>query len=62
MSPTIRSFLRMSMNNFTWAVQPVDYLANHQVVSGTDNLIYSPAEALTRADFVTMLTRAYSDE
>lgn len=46
--------------HFTWAVQPVDYLANHQVVSGTDNLIYSPAEELTRADFVTMLTRAYS--
>ena len=44
---------------YSWAVQPVDYLANHKIVSGTDDLVYSPAQPLTRADFVTMLTRAY---
>lgn len=48
--------------NFSWAVQPVDYLAMHRVVSGTDDMVYSPADALTRADFVTMLARAYSME
>lgn len=46
--------------SFSWAVQPVDYLAMRGVVSGTDHLVYGPADALTRADFVTMLTRAYS--
>lgn len=42
-----------------WAVQSVDYLANHNIVSGTERLVYSPAQTLTRADFVTMLARAY---
>lgn len=45
---------------FSWAVQPVDYLSNHKIVSGTDNCVYSPEKELSRADFVTMLTRAYS--
>lgn len=45
--------------HYSWAVQPVDYLANLKVVSGTANCVYSPEKALSRADFVTMLTRAY---
>ena len=45
--------------NYSWVVQPVDYLANHKVVSGTANCVYSPEKALSRADFVMMLTRAY---
>ena len=45
--------------HYAWAVQPVDYLANHKVISGTADCVYSPERALSRADFVTMLTRAY---
>ena len=45
--------------NYSWVVQPVDYLANHKVVSGTANCVYSPEKALSRADFVMMLNRAY---
>lgn len=42
-----------------WAMQQIDYLAKENVVSGTDNCVYSPHAALTRADFVVMLYRAY---
>lgn len=44
---------------YKWAFHAIDYLANTGVVSGTGNLIYSPAQTLSRADFVLMLYRAY---
>ncbi len=44
---------------YRWAFHAIDYLANTNVVTGTGNLIYSPAESLSRADFVLMLYRAY---
>ncbi|MGN1008555.1 MAG: S-layer homology domain-containing protein [Butyricicoccus sp.] len=44
---------------YAWAVQPVDFLANLKIISGTANCVYTPEKALSRADFVTMLTRAY---
>lgn len=45
---------------FSWAVHPIDFLKNRRVVSGTSDLVYSPEKKLTRADFVSMLTRAYN--
>lgn len=47
---------------YDWAFHAIDYLANTGVVSGTGNLIYSPAKTLSRADFVLMLYRAYDME
>ncbi len=47
---------------YSWAFHAIDYLANTGVVSGTGNLIYSPAKTLSRADFVLMLYRAYDME
>ncbi|MBS5145567.1 MAG: S-layer homology domain-containing protein [Butyricicoccus pullicaecorum] len=47
---------------YDWAFHAIDYLANTGVVSGTGNLIYSPAKTLSRADFVLMLYRAYGME
>ncbi len=48
--------------HLSWVVQPVDYLANAGIVSGTDHCVYSPEDKLSRADFVTMLNRAYDME
>lgn len=45
---------------FSWAVHPIDFLANNKIVRGTADLVYSPEKALTRADFAAMLTRAYN--
>lgn len=43
---------------YSWAASYIDYLAENGVVSGTGNNNYSPAQDVTRGDFMLMLYRA----
>jgi hypothetical protein len=47
-------------NNYSWALEAVDALAEAGVVKGTSERIYSPALSIKRGDFTLMLARAYS--
>ena len=44
--------------DYSWAASYIDYLAENGVVSGTGNNNYSPAQNVTRGDFMLMLYRA----
>ena len=44
---------------FSWAYRAIDYLAGGGVVSGVGEHLFAPGQALTRADFMMMLYRAY---
>lgn len=46
--------------NQAWAIQAIDYLANAQIINGKEHCVYSPNESITRADFITMLGRAFN--
>lgn len=45
---------------YTWALQSIDYLANSGIINGKEHCVYDPGSDLTRADFITMLSRAYN--
>ena len=47
------------MTNYSWAVSAVDYLYESGVVQGGGDGRFRPGEAITRADFVLMLYRAF---
>lgn len=47
------------MTNAAWAVSAVDYLYEAGVVQGGGDGRFRPSEAITRADFVLMLYRAF---
>lgn len=50
------------MTNAAWAVSAVDYLYEAGVVQGGGDGRFRPSEAITRADFVLMLYRAFDLE
>ena len=47
------------MTNYSWAASAVDYLYESGVVQGGGDGRFRPGEAITRADFVLMLYRAF---
>lgn len=46
-------------SDYDWAYREIDYLAGGGVVSGGSNHLFYPSKAITRADFMVMLYRAY---
>ena len=44
----------------SWALQAIDYLANAGIINGKEHCVYDANADLTRADFITMLSRAYN--
>ena len=44
--------------SYSWAASQIDYLLEEGVVNGTGNNNYSPAQNVTRGDFMLMLYRA----
>lgn len=44
--------------NYAWASSQIDYLFENDIVSGTGNNNYSPAQNMSRGDFMLMLYRA----
>jgi hypothetical protein len=44
--------------DYSWAASQIDYLFKEGVVAGTGNNNYSPAQNVTRGDFMLMLYRA----
>lgn len=59
-SPNTASHYFSDMGNTTWAAAAVDFLYENDVVSGTGAGRYSPAAAMTRGSFLTMLDKAFS--
>jgi hypothetical protein len=47
------------MENYSWAVPAVEYLAGSGVVSGISNDRFGPSQAILRCDFVIMLCNAF---
>lgn len=47
-------------SNYSWALQAIDYLANSGIINGKEYCVYNPSDNLTRAEFITMLSRAYN--
>ncbi|OCT15567.1 hypothetical protein A8709_15960 [Paenibacillus pectinilyticus] len=46
------------LDDFDWAVDAIQELASKGIVNGTGDRLFSPAAAVTRADFVVLLMRA----
>lgn len=46
-------------DNYAWAHQQVDTLAVAGVIKGSGNHLFYPGNAITRADFIVMLDRAF---
>lgn len=44
--------------DYSWAASQIDYLYEENIVSGTGNGNYSPAQNMTRGDFMLMIYRA----
>lgn len=44
--------------DYSWAASQIDYLYEQEIVNGTGNNNYSPAQNMTRGDFMLMLYRA----
>ncbi|MBR2743085.1 MAG: S-layer homology domain-containing protein [Clostridia bacterium] len=49
-------------SNLSWAVQGIDYLYEHGIVTGTSERMYSPMNNIKRGDFILMLQRAFRFE
>ena len=47
-------------DGYSWALQSIDYLANAGIIKGKEHCVYNADADLTRADFITMLSRAYN--
>ncbi|MCR8659773.1 endo-1,4-beta-xylanase [Paenibacillus endoradicis] len=46
------------LNNVPWAKQAIDAMAARDVIKGTSVNSFSPANSITRADFITLLVRS----
>jgi hypothetical protein len=44
--------------DYSWAASQIDYLYEEDIVNGTGNSNYSPAQNMSRGDFILMLYRA----
>ena len=49
----------LDLVGFEWAKMQIEYLAELDIVKGTSETTYSPGNNIIRADFVTLLVRAY---
>ncbi len=47
-------------DGYSWALQSIDYLANAGIINGKEHCVYNADADLTRAEFITMLSRAYN--
>ena len=50
------------MGGYEWAVEAVKSLAEKGIVTGIGNGQFAPADQVTRAEFVTMLMRAFGQD
>ena len=48
--------------NIKWAVEAIDYLYEHGILTGTGNGYYNPQASISRGDFMLMLSRAFDFE
>ena len=49
----------LDLAGFEWAKMQIEYLAELGIIKGTSEITFSPKNNITRADFVTLLVRAY---
>ncbi|OPX87644.1 MAG: Endo-1,4-beta-xylanase A precursor [Pelotomaculum sp. PtaB.Bin013] len=45
------------MGDFAWAKKPVEVLASKGIINGTSGTTFSPAEGMTRADYLVLLVK-----
>lgn len=50
------------LGSVTWAVESINKLAENGIITGTGDRQFSPDENVTRAEYVTMLMRAYGSD
>lgn len=50
------------LTNSEWAISAINALAEMNIINGTEDRIFSPNMNVTRAEFVTMLMRAFGSE
>lgn len=50
------------LGNYEWAVDSINALAEMNVINGTGDRVYSPQANVTRAEYVTMLMRAFGKD
>lgn len=48
--------------NIKWAVEAIDYLYEHGILTGAGNGYYNPQASISRGDFMLMLSRAFDFE
>ena len=48
--------------NSEWAISAINALAELDIINGTEDRMFSPNMNVTRAEFVTMLMRAFGSE
>ncbi|WP_242837285.1 family 10 glycosylhydrolase [Alkaliphilus transvaalensis] len=55
---TISKYFNDISTNYAWAVSAIDYFYEKQIVFGTGNDLFSPANNTKRGDFILMVVRA----
>lgn len=48
------------LQDAVWAVEAIEYLTNHKIVSGVSETAFEPNRAITREEFVKILVEAFS--
>ncbi|MEW5921391.1 MAG: S-layer homology domain-containing protein, partial [Bacillota bacterium] len=54
----VKTFSDVHADNYTWAVNEVNYLATRGIVRGVGEGLFEPARQITRAEFTTLVVKA----